>query len=225
MFTLVCYGFVFEGERMSKRGRYHHGSLREALMEAALRLVKEKGLRGFSLREASREAGVAASAPYRHFSDRGALMTAIAEESVLMLMERTNKAMELVTEENALRQYQAMGVAYVKFAAEEPTRFLVMSDTEFADSSRSELLKQYEEQGEETIRRALSKAKEEESASALMNQEMIQLAATAMTYGLAKMFADGHFARAGVESEEAEGIAKMVTDILGAGIANLSKGA
>lgn len=204
---------------MARKHRYHHGALREALMEAALRLVDEKGLRGFSLREASREAGVAPSAPYRHFADRAALMTAIAEEAALALMELTEQALAEAPEA-PLQQYRAMGVTYVKFAAEHPTRFLVMSDPEYADSSRSEVLKGIEEQQEGMIRAAISKAQEDRSVT-VMNPELLQLTATALTYGLARMFADGHFARAGVSPQEAEQVADMVTNVLGHGILHM----
>ena len=62
-----------------KRG-YHHGNLREALVQAALSLIGERGSEGVTLAEAARMAGVSAAAPYRHFKDREALMAAVAAE-------------------------------------------------------------------------------------------------------------------------------------------------
>jgi AcrR family transcriptional regulator len=59
-------------------GAYHHGDLKASLKKAALRLVREKGPRGFSLNEASRLAGVTVAAPYRHFADKNALLAEIA---------------------------------------------------------------------------------------------------------------------------------------------------
>ncbi len=64
--------------RSGKGGRYHHGDLRAALIETAIELIGERGLRDFSLAEASRRLGVAVSAPYAHFSDRDALLAAVA---------------------------------------------------------------------------------------------------------------------------------------------------
>src|SRR5215213_6532359 len=62
------------------RDGYHHGDLRNAFMRAALALVEQRGVNGFSMREAAREIGVSPSAAYRHFQDKDALLAALAEE-------------------------------------------------------------------------------------------------------------------------------------------------
>ena len=64
-----------------EREGYHHGDLRNALLEAAVRLVAQKGPEGFSLREAAREVGVSPAAAYRHFADKLALLTALAADA------------------------------------------------------------------------------------------------------------------------------------------------
>ena len=64
--------------RGGRRG-YHHGNLREALIDAALDLIASKGPAGFTFAEAARQAGVSAAAPYRHFRDRDALMADVAK--------------------------------------------------------------------------------------------------------------------------------------------------
>ena len=64
-----------KGQDNGRRG-YHHGNLREALIEAALKLISEKGPAGFTFAEAARTAGVSPAAPYRHFRDRDELPTA-----------------------------------------------------------------------------------------------------------------------------------------------------
>src|SRR5688572_32584034 len=65
-------------DRSGRRG-YHHGNLREALVEAALKLIGAKGPAGFTFAEAARQAGVSAAAPYRHFRDRDALLAEVAQ--------------------------------------------------------------------------------------------------------------------------------------------------
>src|SRR2546430_17385992 len=65
---------------MIRRRPYHHGNLREALVEAALALVEERGNPEFTLREVARRVGVTHAAPQRHFEDRAALVAAVAEE-------------------------------------------------------------------------------------------------------------------------------------------------
>ena len=64
--------------RADKGGRYHHGDLRAALVDTAIELIGEHGVQGFSLAEASRRLGVAASAPYAHFADRADLLATVA---------------------------------------------------------------------------------------------------------------------------------------------------
>src|SRR6267154_2626485 len=66
--------------KMVRRRPYHHGNLREALIDAALALVEERGSPEFTLREVARRVGVTHAAPQRHFEDRAALVAAVAEE-------------------------------------------------------------------------------------------------------------------------------------------------
>src|SRR5579863_6539240 len=79
-----------------KAGRYHHGDLRTALIDAAVSLIAERGVRGFSLAEASRRVGVSSAAPYRHFADRDDLLAAVAvralETFTSMLAEESTEA-------------------------------------------------------------------------------------------------------------------------------------
>ena len=65
-------------QRRAERG-YHHGNLKEALLQAALRLIAEKGPAGFTFADAARSAGVSPAAPYRHFRDRDELLSSIAQ--------------------------------------------------------------------------------------------------------------------------------------------------
>ncbi len=65
-------------DRGPGRRGYHHGNLREALIQSALSLIGEKGPAGFTIAEAARSAGVSPAAPYRHFRDREELMADVA---------------------------------------------------------------------------------------------------------------------------------------------------
>lgn len=72
-------------ERRGRRRTYHHGNLRAALVETAVRLVQREGIEALSLRSVARLAGVSAAAPYRHFADKRALLAAVAEEGFRLL--------------------------------------------------------------------------------------------------------------------------------------------
>jgi len=113
------------------RKRYHHGDLRNALLETALRLVAERGAEGFSLREAAREVGVSPGAAYRHFSDKDTLLRALAAEGrgrLATAMERAAERAEGApgSKERAVRTVVAIGQAYVEFAVRHPSHFRVM---------------------------------------------------------------------------------------------------
>jgi AcrR family transcriptional regulator len=100
-----------------RRG-YHHGNLRETLIDAARFLISEKGPQGFTLIEAARLADVSPAAPYRHFKDREALVAAVAERGFGLFAERLKAA--LSTNAGAGEGLEALGRAYLAFAREEP---------------------------------------------------------------------------------------------------------
>lgn len=105
----------------AKDGRYHHGDLRAALVDAAIGLIAERGVRGFSLAEASRRVGVSAAAPYRHFADRDELLAAVAARGLhLFATMATSEAGDAADPRQRLA---AMTRAYVRFAAEQRPLF------------------------------------------------------------------------------------------------------
>jgi len=112
------------------RDHYHHGDLRNALVETGLRLVAERGAEGFSLREAAREVGVSPGAAYRHFADRSALLAAIAADGHGRLATALERAAERAGPADgaggAVRVFGAIGEAYVEFAHRHPSHFRVM---------------------------------------------------------------------------------------------------
>jgi AcrR family transcriptional regulator len=115
---------------MPKKRPYHHGNLRQALLEAATRLVAEAGPTGFTLREVARRAGVSHNAPYRHFRDKDELLAAVAAQGFRELkraMLDTSKS-----QITALERLKRSGLAYVSFALRRPEHFTVMFDAPIA---------------------------------------------------------------------------------------------
>jgi len=106
------------------RGTYHHGDLKEALKAAALRLVKKKGARGFSLNEASRLAGVSVGAPYRHFIDKDTLLSEVARDGNEVMSAEIKKAVAKV--EGLKEKMIEAGMAYLRFAVRHPDYFAVI---------------------------------------------------------------------------------------------------
>ena len=98
---------------------YHHGALREALLEQAERTVRERGADALSLRELAREVGVSHGAPRRHFPDRQALLDAVAEAGFDRLGVELRAAADGAGEEFEPR-LRATAAAYVRFATRDP---------------------------------------------------------------------------------------------------------
>ena len=108
-----------------ERRGYHHGNLREALIEAALRLIAEKGAAGFTVAEAARVAGVSPAAPYRHFRSAEELLAEIAVRG----FDRLNIALRQAWNggvPDPIRAFETMGRAYLAFAREEPAHYEAM---------------------------------------------------------------------------------------------------
>ena len=111
---------------MARRKPYHHGNLREALLEAAIRLIAEVGPTAFTLREVARRAGVSHNAPYRHFQDKDDLMAAVATQG---FQELTAAMLKAVGQSSDVRErLKQAGLGYVTFALRRPEHFTVMFD-------------------------------------------------------------------------------------------------
>jgi AcrR family transcriptional regulator len=123
--------------RGGRRG-YHHGNLREALVEAALDLIAAKGPAGFTFAEAARHAGVSPAAPYRHFRDRDALMADVARRG----FERFEQQLAAAWDEgrpDRRTAFDRLGKAYLAFAREEPAYFSAMFESGLSLAEHREL--------------------------------------------------------------------------------------
>jgi AcrR family transcriptional regulator len=117
---------------------YHHGSLREALLDAAETLLEESGLASFTLRECARRAGVSHGAPAHHFGDAGGLLAELAATgydrlTALMLEYRASAGA------SPLAQLRAAGVAYIDFAVAHRALFQLMFRSERTGGTSSRL--------------------------------------------------------------------------------------
>jgi AcrR family transcriptional regulator len=111
-----------------RRRGYHHGNLRETLVEAARALIEEKGPLGFTVAEAARAAGVSPAAPYRHFKGRDDLVEAVALKGFILFAERLERATE-GGERAPLAAFSAAGAAYLSFARENPGYYIAMFES------------------------------------------------------------------------------------------------
>jgi AcrR family transcriptional regulator len=110
-----------------KRARpYHHGNLKQALVEAAVKVLAKRGPRAFTLREVARQAKVSHNAPYRHFRDKDELLAALAGEGFDRLADSMIRA--AAPAGDALQALEWSGLGYVRFALQWPDHFSAMFD-------------------------------------------------------------------------------------------------
>lgn len=107
---------------------YHHGNLKEALLQAALDLIAEKGPAGFTFADAARSAGVSPAAPYRHFRDRDELISSIAQRG----FEQFEAVLASAWDDgrpDTITAFERVGKAYLAFARNEPAFYSAMFES------------------------------------------------------------------------------------------------
>lgn len=172
-----------------RRESYHHGNLREALIEAALDLIGEQGVEALSVREVARRAGVSPGAPFRHFANRTALLTAVAEQAGQRLRDAVDEAMARTQRQAPMARFAALGLAYLAWARENPLHFRIVSDRALIDYEDAPALRA----NNEAIRAHMRALLAADGLSGRAVEDRL-LAARALVYGLARMAADGHLA-------------------------------
>ena len=110
-----------------KRG-YHHGNLRQALVDAALTLIEEKGPTGFTLSEAAKQAGVTPAAVYRHFDGREDLIAEAARQGYEIFADLMEHAYAK-GQPSALASFEATGRAYLAFSRRFPGHYIAMFES------------------------------------------------------------------------------------------------
>jgi AcrR family transcriptional regulator len=115
---------------------YHHGNLRTALLAQAELIVRDRGVEALSLRELAREVGVSHGAPRRHFSDRQALLDALAEDGFARLGAELRGAADGAGEQFESR-LQATAFAYVRFATRDAALLALMFASKHGEHSQA----------------------------------------------------------------------------------------
>jgi AcrR family transcriptional regulator len=172
-----------------ERRGYHHGNLREALINAALNLIAQKGPAGFTFADAARSAGVSSAAPYRHFRDRDALISDVARRG-FELFEQHLRAAWNDGRPEALSAFQNLGRAYLGFARDEPAYYSSMFEAGIPLNSAPGL-SEASDRAFAVLRRAaetlLARAPADQRPPALM----MSLHIWALSHGIASLFGRG----------------------------------
>jgi AcrR family transcriptional regulator len=178
----------------TRRGRdrasYHHGNLREALIEAALTLIAANGPLGFTFAEAARQAGVSPAAPYRHFPDREHLIAAVAERGFARF-EVALTAAWAGGSPNASAAFTRMGKAYLDFARTQPGYYAAMFEAHLQLPATPELTKA-SEAAFNILRDAANTVVADLPAEKRPPPMMMALHIWALSHGVASLFARGN---------------------------------
>lgn len=172
----------------SEVDRYHHGSLRGALLGAARSLLEDEGFEALTLRAAARRAGVSQAAPYHHFADKAALLCAVATEGFRELSAAMRGRME--SESDAIARLNAVGFGYVEFAVANPAVFRLMFGGALAKAGAGSELSEASAAAYQILRDAVSALDPEHREDAHV-VGLESLASWALVHGLATLFNEG----------------------------------
>jgi len=202
--------------------RYHHGDLRRALIDAALRLAEQGGVEGISVREAARLAGVSPGAPFRHFETRDALMTAVAEEAQRRFRVEIDTVLAEAPASDPLSRFRSFGLAYLRWAMRNPAHFEIISTGRYFNHDGAAALSRDNAELIAMIERLLEDALAQGQLRP-SDLKTLKVAGRALVYGFARMNLDGHLPRWGVADEDVERTAEAVLDLFVGAIARPRK--
>jgi AcrR family transcriptional regulator len=197
--------------RRKPRDRYHHGNLRRALLDEALRTIRREGVEGLTLRTIGLRLGVSRTALYRHFADKRALLSAVATEGFRRLRERLLEAWG----SGGVRGFNATGVAYIRFAMANPSHYRVMFGG-FVDSApRDEDLTREATAAFQTLVDSLVALQKED---AVRQEDPLQMARFiwAAVHGISMLIIDGQLPH---QEAQIDGLIQFAVEHIHTGVA------
>ena len=171
-----------------KRG-YHHGNLRQALVEAALALIAEQGPTGFTLSEAAKAADVTPAAVYRHFAGRDDLLAEVARQgydifAALMEFAYNNG------QPTALAAFEATGRAYLAFARKYPGHYMAMFESGLNLQAHPDLAL-VAQKARDVVEKAAEKLSQQLPATKRPPASMVSAHIWAMSHGVVELYMRG----------------------------------
>lgn len=173
---------------MAKQG-YHHGNLRQALVDACLELIKDKGPQGFTLSEAAKEAGVTPAAVYRHFAGREDLIAEAALQGYAIFGDLMEHAFN-GGKPSALAAFEATGRAYLAFSRKFPGHYVAMFESGLNVNAHPGLA-QAAARGQSTLVAAAARLSEHIPADKRPPAAMFAAHVQAMSHGVVELYARG----------------------------------
>ena len=173
---------------MAKRG-YHHGNLRQALIDAALTLIEEQGPQGFTLSDAAKLAGVTPAAVYRHFAGRDDLVAEIARQGFEIFADLMDHAYN-GGKPTALSAFEATGRAYLAFARKFPGHYMAMFESGISLNTNPDLARAAD-RARQVFTRAAEALSQHIPAAKRPPASMFSAHIWAMSHGVVELFTRG----------------------------------
>ncbi|PTX53158.1 TetR family transcriptional regulator [Gemmobacter caeni] len=184
---------------MTKRG-YHHGNLRQALVEASLALIAEKSPQGFTLSEAAKAADVTPAAVYRHFAGRDDLLAEVARQGYEIFAALMEYAYD-DGKPSALAAFEATGRAYLAFARKYPGHYMAMFESGLSPQAYPDLA-QASAKARSVLERAAAHLSEHMPPDRRPPASMFSAHIWAMSHGVVELFMRGNGAKSPFPAED-----------------------
>ena len=173
---------------MAKRG-YHHGNLRQALVDASLELIEHRGPMGFTLSEAAKQAGVTPAAVYRHFEGRDDLIAEAARQGYEIFADLMEYAYDK-GQPSALASFESTGRAYLAFARKYPGHYVAMFESGISINRTADLA-MVASRGLGVLERAARDLSQHIPPEKRPPSQMVSAHIWAMCHGVVELFARG----------------------------------
>ena len=193
---------------------YHHGNLAESLLDAVDELASKFGLEAVTLRACAKLVGVSPSSAFRHYADKRDLLTAFATRALQQLATAMTTAK---TEALAMghEPFAAVGMAYVRFALEQPSLFRIMWREEMIYSNDSRYLGAARQLSQH-LQAGFAETLQDKDAQSFSPQELL---AWSSVHGLASLLIDGPVGKGG-DKQQKLAMAETMLCTLGPALAN-----
>ncbi len=175
---------AYKEHKFQKNFRYHHGNLRNTLIEAALEILNTDGIEALSLRRVARDSFVSQAAPYSHFRDKNDLMAAIAETGFQKLA--LQMAEEATGANTTQIQIEKLITSYINFATRNKSLFQLMYSRELSDMKDHPTLAMTAGKSYSLISTALSKRNNQEE-----DTRFLTVSIWSLCHGLTSLIIDG----------------------------------
>lgn len=174
---------------MPERKSYHHGNLRQALVDANAALIEETGPQAFTLTEAARRAGVSPAAPYRHFKGREDLLEEVARQGFIEFAGRLEAAFD-EGRPRPLTAFLRMGQAYLDFARDRPGYYMAMFESGISIAGNADLAAA-SERAQRVLRHAAEALAERLPPVRRPPAQMVANHIWALSHGVVELFGRG----------------------------------